>query len=55
MSLTELYLSPLLQVLEVPADERVVVGVGVRGDERPTPINLNRKDYVYLVMKTYRP
>ena len=43
MPLAELHLSPLLQVLEVPADERIIVGVGVRGDERPTPVNLSKK------------
>ena len=43
MPLAEFHLSSLLQILEVPADERVVVGVGVRGDERSTPVNLSKK------------
>ena len=43
MSLSELHLPSLLEVLKVPADEGVVVGVGVRGDERPTPVNLRTK------------
>ena len=46
MSLSELHLPSLLEVLKVPADEGVVVRVGVRGDERPTPVNLRTETFL---------
>lgn len=38
----ELDLTTGFQVVELPANERVVEGVDVRGDERSTPVNLER-------------
>ena len=38
--LSKLHLPSLPQVLEVPTNERVVVRIGVCGDERATPVNL---------------
>ena len=43
MSFSKLYLSLLLEVLEVPANERVVVLVSIRGDEGSTPVNLIKR------------
>lgn len=37
--LSELDFAHLLQVCELPLDERVVVWVDVGGDERPSPVN----------------
>ena len=42
MSLSKLDLSSLFEVLEVPADERVIVGIDIGGDEGSTPVNLMR-------------
>ena len=44
VSLSKLDLASLLEVLKVPANERVVVRVCVRCDERSTPVNLQHRD-----------
>ena len=42
VSLAKFYLASLVEVLEVPANERVVVRVGISRDERSAPVNLQQ-------------
>lgn len=41
VALAELDLAILLKVVELPADERVVIGVDCRGDERTSPVDIH--------------
>ena len=42
VSLAKFYLASLVEVLEVPANERVIVRVGISCDERSAPVNLKK-------------